>query len=179
MANCAHQDCNQNSVGQSKYCRTHKAEARQAWKTMITQQSIEREERYAVFEALYAKAHKAGVEAALECQPTPMIVQQHADVLDDSSPVVQQWVARGGVCGSASVTVTPGTTSFARWAVANRGWHKHYYGGVAKHMNPPEEAICFDRRLVQSLEIALAYTRAFVKVLNDAGINAHCNYRED
>ena len=34
-----------------------------------------------------------------------MVVQQHSDVLDDSSPVKKEWVVPGGPCGFASIRV--------------------------------------------------------------------------
>lgn len=82
------------------------------------------------YQAAWDKAWEAGVEAAESCNPTPMIVAQHANPLDDASPVTQAWHVPDGVCGFAGLRVRPGNSSFARWLVKNQDFHKSYYGGV-------------------------------------------------
>ena len=44
--------------------------------------------------SIYHKALQAGQDAMKNCTPTPMVVQQHTDMLDDNSPVEKQWYVR-------------------------------------------------------------------------------------
>lgn len=44
------------------------------------------------FQQWLDEANKAGEEAVKAIKPTPMVVQQRADVLNDASPIVEQWV---------------------------------------------------------------------------------------
>lgn len=81
-------------------------------------------------EELHNWCHKAGVKAAEAHTPEAMVVQQRKHVLDDNSPVVKEWHVSGGVCGFASVVISPGNCSFARWAKKNLRTYKHYYGGL-------------------------------------------------
>jgi hypothetical protein len=181
MTRCAHLGCPAQSTGKSKYCPTHKKEARTAWVQMISAKADERDARYASFEKLYQQAHAAGVSACVERieHLVPMIVQQHAQVGNDNSPVVEQWVARGGPCGMSWVTIYPGTSSFARWLAKEQNWKPGYNGGVTKYMHVPAEAIGEEHTLSQSYDLHTAYARAFSKVLNDAGYKARSYARED
>lgn len=53
------------------------------------------------FEMLWIKAKMAGMEAASAMTPTPMIVSEHENPLDDGSTVKNSWYVPGGVCGFA------------------------------------------------------------------------------
>jgi len=120
--------------------------------------------------ALYRKAQEAGAAAASECRPTPMVVEQHANMMDDSSPVEKSWVVAGGVCGFAWVRIRPASSSFARWVIAQElGRTDSYAGGV----------IISARVGGQSLEIQEAWARAFARVLCEAGVEAHVDSRMD
>jgi hypothetical protein len=118
--------------------------------------------------ALHLKAHEAGLEAGLARVPTPMVVQQHEDPFDDSSPVEQEWIVGGGVCGFAWV-VTRGDTSFGRWARRKGGWDHNFGGGVALWV----------RHFGQSMEQKEAYASAYAAVLREAGVKAYGNSRMD
>ncbi len=108
------------------------------------------------YQAAWDKAVAAGRQAAEDCSPTPMIVQEHANPLDDNSPVVRQYApVMGGVCGFAGLRVRPGNSSFARWLVKHQDAHKSYYGGV--------ETSIFDYN--QSMERKSAHASAMAKVL--------------
>lgn len=119
--------------------------------------------------AIFDRAHRAGVEAAEACQPTPMLVQQHARNFDDSSPVVQEWVRPQGVCGFAWVNVSPGTSSFARYLKAEHGGHNGPQGGIDLSATIGG----------QSLEINEAYARAFAATVREHGIKAYAQSRID
>lgn len=132
---------------------------------------------------LHAKAIRAGEEAALQCVPTPMVVDQHFDPLDDNSPVAQSWNVPSGVCGFASVHVRfkekesrKFLNGLIKAGIGSRDenshaeWRKHsYYGGFYYWVSAGG----------QSMEIKEAYAGAMVKVLNDHGVNAHMMSRMD
>jgi hypothetical protein len=114
--------------------------------------------------ALFDRAHAAGMAAGEAAKPMPMVVVQHANPLDDSSPVVRQYApVMDGICGSAYVVVRPGTCSFARWLKANKGAYKAYYGGMQMGVH----------HFGQSYERKMAYAQAFCGVLEQAGIKAY------
>lgn len=152
------------------YCPTHKREARDAWRTMIADKASERDERYAHFADLAQRADEAGRRAAAECIPQPMTVVQHANPLDDSSPIVQSWgPIADGVCGFAWVTIHPGNCSFAHYAKKHLGADKAYYGGVQIWIS----------EYGQSYERKYAYAQAFADVLREDGIKAYASGRLD
>jgi hypothetical protein len=163
--------CEEPKSGKSKYCATHKAEAREAFKAMIAAKSGDKESREQKWADLYARAHAAGLEAGDAHMPTPMIVERHANPLDDSSPVVQRWApVMSGVCGFAWVSIRPGNSSFALWMKK----HGHarsdsYAGGVRVHV----------WLYNQSMEKKEAYASAFADVLRDEGIKAYAQSRMD
>jgi hypothetical protein len=120
-------------------------------------------------ETLYHQACQAGETAADAHTPTPMFVVQRENPFDDTSQVVRNYGAvTGGVCGFAWVTVTPGTSSFARY-LKTRGARKGYYGGVEKRVHG----------YGQSMEKKEAYAQAFAAVLREAGVNAYAESRMD
>ncbi len=116
------------------------------------------------YAAIWNEASEAGLKALRECKPTPMVVQQHANVLDDNSPVVKQWGAPEGVCGFAWINVK-GNTGFARWASKNKNsldfGRSQYYGGY--NIGAPREA-------GQSYERKCAWASAFAEVLDKYSI---------
>lgn len=167
--NCATEGCTRPRHGNSKYCPEHKQEAHRKWLEVVRASSAAREERVQSFEALYQKAHEAGHQAATACQPVPMVVQEHANMADDSSPVVKQYYVPSGACGFAWVVVNPGNCSFALWLKKNKGARKHYYGGMSLWVSD----------YGQSVDRKVAYAGAFAAVLQGAGIKAHPGNRLD
>ena len=168
--------CEKSTTGNSKYCPEHAAIARQKWVEMIKTQSTERENRYEKFAVVLSEAIEAGQNAFDACVPVPMIVQQHEHVLNDKSPVVEQWVASGGVCGFASVKVRPATCSFARWLVKNgRGSNSDYAHCTYINIRPASRgADC------QSYEKNSSWARAFAGVLRERlDIDVHADCRLD
>lgn len=112
------------------------------------------------WQALYDKAHAAGLEAGQAVTPTPMTVVQRANPLDDNSPVVKAYEpVADGVCGFAGVRF-PGNTSWGKWCKANKIARKGYPTGL--HIS------C--HAFNQSLTRKTAYATAFAKVLTEAGI---------
>jgi hypothetical protein len=120
-------------------------------------------------EAIYHQAHNAGNVAVSTATITPMVVQQKANPLNDSSDTVQEWYVDDGVCGFASVNIKPANSKFAKFLVANGLARKSYLGGVSMSV----------RDFNQSLQKKEAYAYAFAKVLRDNGINAWSESRMD
>lgn len=167
MATCAR--CELPTSGKSKYCAAHKAEARQKWLELVKGKAEARDSKKAGFQDLWDRACAAGAAAAVACKPIPMVVQEHANMLDDKSPVKQQWVVEGGVCGFAWVVVTPGTSAFAHWLKAEGHASKHYYGGMCVWAKPS----------TQSMAVKEAWCHAFAEVLKAAGIKCYTGSRMD
>jgi hypothetical protein len=121
-------------------------------------------------ELLFCKARLAGLEAAEKHTPTPMVVNQHENMLDDASPVKRSWTVNSGVCGFAWIIIKPGTSSFAKWLVkASHARPDGYHGGVCHYVG----------EFGQSMEKKEAYAHAFAAVLSEAGIRAYSMSRMD
>lgn len=122
-----------------------------------------RSERYAQFETAWREAHEAGMAAGEACKPITMVV---------SNPSTgQQWHIADGACGFAWVTVHPGTSSFARWAIKTKNARKEYGAGIkllwVSHFN-------------QSMARKEAYAQAFAEVLRaKLGVQAYSHSRMD
>jgi hypothetical protein len=165
---CEWEGCH-NRAGKGKYCPSCAKIARAKWVEMIKAKEEERTLRDAKFAALYDIAHAAGMAALVACQPRPMVVQEHANMADDTSPVAQQWIVEGGACGFAWVTVMPATCSFAHWLKKHKGCSKAYYGGMQIWVHEGG----------QSMARKEAYANAFAEVLKAAGIKAYSGSRMD
>ena len=122
------------------------------------------------FTEIYNDAHTAGTIAAAECTPVPMVVQEHENMMDDSSPVVKQYYVADGVCGFAWINVRNGNSSFCRWLKkTEKGHTDSYYGGVSIWVHD----------FGQSMTRKQSYAHAFTRVLNDNGIKARSMSRMD
>ena len=124
-----------------------------------------------LFNQIWKEASEAGHRAVREMKPiTPMVVQQHASVLDDNSPVVQEWVVPDGPCGFAWVNVKPGNSAFARWLKEKEYARKDsYYGGVTYWIG----------EFGQSIRKKEEYAYAFANVLRKYDIRAYASSRMD
>jgi hypothetical protein len=121
---------------------------------------------------LYDLAHAEGMKAGNAHNPTPMIVQQHANQLDDNSPVVKQWNVQSGVCGFSWVSLKPGFHPFCKWLKKNDlGRPDSYYGGTT----------IWCSEFGQSYEKKVAYCGTFAKIVNEniQGISASVMSRLD
>jgi hypothetical protein len=129
-----------------------------------------RKARYAEFEAVYNEANRAGFAAAEAMKPRAMVVASHSNPLDDSSPVEKAWYVADGVCGFAWVTIYPGNSSFAKWAVKNGVAKKAYRGGVSIWISAHN----------QSMERKEAHARKLADVLREKlGVKAYAESRMD
>lgn len=154
---CKIDGCELLTVGNSKYCREHKTEARKRWLSMVSEQSEKRAARESSFQALWSKADLAGKAAADGCAPVPMVVVEHEDPTDDNSPIVKRYApVMGGVCGFAWIHIAPGNCPFARFARKHLGAGKDYYGGLNVRV----------KGYGQSYAIKMAYAGACADVLH-------------
>lgn len=134
------------SSSKSKYCQQCAPKAHAAWKQAKDEQQAERDNRYAKFQALWSKALAAGQKAFEDAKPTPMVVTQHANPLDDNSAIEQAWYVGEGVCGMAWITIRPGNSSFAHWAKKHVGARKAYYGGLEIYEPIGRSSQSYDRK---------------------------------
>lgn len=121
------------------------------------------------YRLIWNEAHKAGAEAADDCTPEPMVIQERENQWDDDSPVKKSYFVPQGVCGFAWIIVRPATCGFARWCRKNKGTSKAYYGG---------EQIWISA-YGQSYEKKKAYAGAFAATLYDYDIKAYSAGRLD
>lgn len=119
------------------------------------------------FHEIYMSAHEAGMAAVKQLQVTPMVVQAHANPLDDNSPVVESYFIEDGVCGFASVIVK--NIKFSNFLKKNNIGRKNWNGGYAINIS------AFN----QSLQKKEAYAYAFAKVLNANDVTAYVDSRMD
>jgi hypothetical protein len=123
----------------------------------------------AKMEEIYLEAVAAGKAAATEVVPVAMVVQQHAQVFNDNSPVVKSYVVEGGVCGFAWIAIRPSNSRFALFLIG-KGARKSEY----------ERAVCYSvRDYGQSMTRKEAFAGAFAGVLQKYGINAWMQSRID
>lgn len=108
------------------------------------------------FQTIWNEALAAGIKALEECTPTPMVVQQHEQPLNDNSPVVKQYHVPDGVCGFAWVNFSPATTPFCKWLKEHGYVGKSYYGGYDYWVGQGN----------QSMEKKEAFAHAMAHVIN-------------
>lgn len=120
------------------------------------------------YASIYAEAHRAGILAGQSHNPTPMIVQQHANMANDNSPVVKSYYVAEGACGFAQAIIK-GNNGMVKWLRTNKLGYKNYYGGYA--------VPCHEFN--QSIERKEKYCAAFANVLNKHGFDAYMTSRMD
>lgn len=131
--------------------------------------------------ALLHIAIKAGEKAADDLTPVPMVVEQHADAINDNSPVVKSWKAPSGVCGFAWVNIkcrTAGNRKFINGLKkAGRAGKDHSFDWARDdYLGGYTFWIVYGK---QSYEKKVAYSGAFVGVLCDGGVEAYGYSRLD
>jgi hypothetical protein len=126
---------------------------------------------YAAMADLYRKARAAGLAAASDCKPIPMVVCQRADPLNDNSPIVKRYApVMDGPCGFAWINVKPGNGPMARYLKAEGlARSDSYEGGVCVWVG----------EFNQSMARKEAYAAAFADVMRAEGIRAYANSRMD
>jgi hypothetical protein len=129
---CAVSGCIEYATGKSKYCREHKRIARDKFIENIQKSQENRNNRELAFKEIYDTADTIGTEVAIKHTPTPMVVIQRLNPLDDSSPIVKEYEPiADGVCGFAWIIIKPGNCPFANWLKKHDLARKHYRGGVS------------------------------------------------
>ena len=123
-----------------------------------------------MFTRIWGKAKMAGAEAGNNAVPAPMVVAEHKNMMDDSSPVEKKWFVPDGMCGFGWVTVRPGNCAFANWLKrTGHGRTDSYAGGVVVWISEHR----------QSYTRKIAHAHAMASVLRDNGIKASGNGRVD
>lgn len=129
-----------------------------------------RNERNAKFAEAYRKAKAAGLAAGEGIAPTPMVVAQHANPMNDRSAVTKAWFVGEGACGFAWVKIRPGTSAFAKWLVKNHYARPAWNGGVEIWIGEHNQSI--DRKA--------AHAAALAETLRaELGIEAYADSRMD
>jgi len=158
---CKVESCDQQTAGQSKYCREHRVESRKRFKEMLAQQAVDHAERDNKFKELWKQACKAGYAAALTAN------QQIITAMDEMTGQVFEPFP---ICGFAWITIRPGNCAFANWLKKNNyGKTNSYSGGVQIWISDYNQS--YDRKL--------AHAKAVEKVLVAAGIKAYADGRLD
>lgn len=122
------------------------------------------------WQALYDKAHLAGMEAAQACVPVPMVVEGRANPLDDSSPVTKRYFVSEGACGFGWISIKPANCTFANWLKKNNlAKTDSYSGGVMIWVHQFNQS--YDRKMI--------YATAFAQVISQSGIRAYAGGRLD
>jgi hypothetical protein len=121
-------------------------------------------------QALFTKAHEAGMAALESASVSPMVVGSPSTPLgSDIDPSKPVYFVPEGPCGFAWVVVRPGNSSFARWLTQTGKGSRHYGGGVSVWV----------RQGGQSVQRKEAYAQAFAGVLTEAGVTASAESRLD
>ena len=118
---------------------------------------------------IFESARQAGLGAGAVSQPQEMVVQEHANMHDDTSAIVKEWHVPDGPCGFAWIRIRPGNSSAALYAKQHLGATTGYYGGVEISVTG----------YGQSVARKEAYATAFAKVLCEHGITAFADSRLD
>ena len=121
-------------------------------------------------EQLFSQADAAARAAVANMQVQSMTVREHANPLDDSSPVVRQYHVEDGVCGFAWVKIRPARGKFVNWLKKNKiGKTDSFEGGYMIWISDYN----------QSMQKKETYACVFSKVLSDNGIRAYAMSRMD
>ncbi len=125
------------------------------------------------------KAIEAGHRAMAECVPTPMVVGEHENPLNDNSPLKRAWFVSGGVCGFAWVKIPYNTPENRRFI--NQIKKTEYFGdrrgGISKAYEGGFQYWVSEGG--QSMEKKEAFARGFAKVLAENGIKCYVGSRMD
>lgn len=141
-------NCDQPTVGSSKYCLTHRAEARAAWKARIEDTNAERTAREVRHQEIITEMSHVAMLAYENAQPTPMVVYETEGLTDIPKEDGKSWYVSDGPCGFAWIVIKPATCSFARWCAKNDIGHAAYEGGwiIPSFVLVPGEGQSYERK---------------------------------
>jgi len=134
-----------------------------------------------LFHQALAAGNAAMEELIASKTVAPMVVEQHTNVLDDDSPVEEQWVVAGGPCGFAWINIKLVDATSRKFisqlkkagkagSTPDFDWTKDSYAGGYSWY-------CHEGG--QSMAYKVAYAGAVSKVLGDAGVCAMAQSRMD
>ena len=116
------------------------------------------EERY---KQILQEASAEGLKRVKELKVIPMGVVQHANPLDDKSPIVYAEIVDDGVCGFAWVNIKPGTSKFVKYLKKEKIANKDsYYGGASIWIGNNHGDFN------QSMQKKMAYASGYASVIN-------------
>lgn len=130
-------------------------------KEKIAFEKTARAAKHESFAALYSKAQAVGFQAGETMTPHVMTVMDH------TGAVIER--VSEGMCGFASVIVRHANKGFGHWLITTGLARKPYYGGAEIWIHSHN----------QSYERKVAHAEAMVKLMRDAGIEAHVSSRLD
>ena len=154
---CAWEGCQQEAKTDKKYCPACSKVAFSKFKDMLEANKVAKAQRETDFQRILDAAIQAGNAAHETAKTIPMVVEQRANILNDRSPVVEQYVVEGGVCGFGWVSIAPCNSQFANW-LKEKGYT---IDGYAKCIN------LRPRLGSQSMARQEAWAYACSKFLND------------
>jgi hypothetical protein len=105
---------------------------------------------------LHRVANNAGLSAATNVVPSPMLLEGYAPVFE-------------GVCGFAWVRLPDARSKFCRWLSRNKIGHRHYHRGWEISVNLEPNPPFYD---TQSMEPKYRYAQVYADVLIRNGIDA-------
>lgn len=166
--------CDSSTVGKSKYCQTHRAIARQAWKENVQKSANDRAEKVAEFERVWQEVKREASRAYVEATPTAMVVYETVGLSDIPKEGATFHHVSEGLCGFAWIHFPKANTSFVRWLAKQGIGRKSYYGGWdvgSSHIVENDRS--------QSVERKASAMSAGAKVLSNAGISCYAQDRLD
>jgi hypothetical protein len=131
------------------------------------------EKREKLYQDIFQAANAAGVKAATDIVPVPMIVGTAIGLSDKMDPSKPQYFVADGVCGFGWVTIGRGNHSFCKWLVKNGHARANSYEGGVTVWSPLR---------TQSMTRNEAFADAFAKVINEimgSEVRAHSRSRID
>ena len=111
-----------------------------------------------------------GTLAVQGLQVVPMVVQEHASMIDDNSPVVKSYFVSDGCCGFGWINVKPGNSAFAKWLKEKELARPDSYDGGVK---------IWVHQFNQSMQKKETYAYAFADSLKSHGVRAFAGSRMD
>ena len=128
------------------------------------------------FQDIWEEAQMAGRVAVENLEVKPMVVQEHQNMIDDSSPVVNSYYVADGVCGFAWINIRPASKAgrndcpFVTWCRAH---------GIGSFSDYEKAWNIWVSEYNQSMQKKEAYAEAVVTILQKYGIRASSGSRMD
>jgi hypothetical protein len=147
-----------------KRCKPCADKARAAWKDMIHEAAAAKEQTLQRFAELWGAAQQAGAMAGAACVPTPMLVGSPSTPLgNDIDPTQPTYLVPDGVCGFASIMVSPANCQFANWLRKRERERRCDYDPYSNYHKAVMVSV---HEYGQSMTRKEAYARAVVDFLN-------------